>query len=170
MGRVAAPMGACGWRSSHQKKASMREVCFIEREHSNGWAAQPPWRAQAPAQQRAPGRPATPSFSATLRPLPGQREPSPARLMAVRFCNCLVTRWQLVPGSPGSLRMVGETLVWSICLILQVADIERLRWQARGCRASALQSRQQPARKTGILVPKMNTLYSFCTHAIRTEW
>ena len=79
--------------------------------------------------------------------------------------NCLVTRWQLVPGSPGSLRMVGETLVWSICLILQVADIERLRWQARGCRASALQSRQQPARKAGIRVHKMTTLYSFCTQS-----
>ena len=113
-------------------------------------------------------RASTTSITATLRPLPGRRPPSPTRFMAARFA---ILAWSLfcdlVP-FPWISHMVQRETVSLISLILYVADIERLRWQARGCRASALQSRQQPARKTGILVPKMNTLYSFCTHAIGT--
>ena len=54
LGRAVASVGA--WVAIlHQTKASRRQVCFSEREHASGGAAQPPWRAQAPAQQRAPG-------------------------------------------------------------------------------------------------------------------
>ena len=33
----------------------MRQVCFIEREHASGWAAQPPWRRR---RLRSSARPA----------------------------------------------------------------------------------------------------------------
>ena len=118
-------------------------------------------RACAAARVR---RAATASITATLRPLPGRREPSPARLMAARFAISVVSRSHLVSFSRDL--PYGSERHCFVNFLDPIGSRHRKASLARSCRASALQSRQQPARKAGIRVHKMTTLSSFCTHAI----